>query len=695
MTNTFDIPLTGANDQIVVAGSLDIGSGNFFVINPLNTVVAPGTYTLATFTGPLLSGGSSVATGEIDQNGGNPLAVLAGSFVGQIRNAMKLMNTGSAIQLVVTAGDSLIWQGDGSANKWDITTTPNWLDGVTPSVFYQLDAVNFTDASANPTVALTGALGASSITVNSSSNYVFTGSGSLVGATGITKSGTGTLTITNSGGDSYTGTVTINNGVLKTGVATALGATNGPTIIANTGALDIGGQNLGAEPVLVSGIGSGNGAILNSGAAALNALQFVTLTGDTTFGGPNRWDIRTNGTIGAYLQGNGHNLTKTGTNDIYLVNLTNVNLGSVTIQSGRIGLQDNTSLGSSGTLTLLAGAGLDLWDTTVTNSKNVSLTSATISSSSSANVFGGATTLNGVCAFTATTPLQLNGALGGSGGLVANGANTLTLNAVETYTGNTIISNGVLALTSAASIATSTNVDVATNAQLNVSALAGGTLTLGAEQTLKGLGTVSGSVTAPAGSTVAPGEAGAIGTLTITNNLTLNGNLMINYNRGVTPKSSSLTAATINLTGTTLMMTNLNPANPLAAGDSFQLFNGAIVTGGFSSIVPATPGAGLVWNTNSLISAHLLLVAAAPSSMTALGITSFSLAGTNVVVNGTNDGGGTYYLLTSTNLAQSLSQWLPVWTNIAGGSGSFTLTATNAVIRNAPQQFFILSTNNP
>jgi len=277
---------------------------------------------------------------------------------------------------------------------------------------------------------------------------------------------------------------------------------------------------------------------------------------------------------------------------------------------------------------------------------------------------------------------------------VANGTNILTLTAVETYTGNTTISNGVLALTSTASIAASTNVDVAvTNAQLNVSALSGGTLTLGAERTLKGLGTVSGSVTAPAGSTVAPGEAGVIGALTITNNLTINGNLMINYNRGVTPKSSSITAATINLAGATLIMTNLNPANPLAAGDYFQLFNGATVTGGLGSIVPATPGAGLVWDTNSLISAHILLVDAAPSAVTALGITGFNLAGTNVVVNGTNTGGGTYYLLTSTNLAQALSQWLPVSTNSAAGSGSFKLT--NAMMLNVPQQFFILSTNNP
>jgi len=679
-----------ANSQVIVAGDLTLTGTNLVVINPLNTILGAGNYTLFQYGGTLYNEAGAVPVGTLLPN--NLMA--AGAFPTTSDVSLTFSNAQNAVVMIVTPnGQNLTWTG-GATNNWDLDISTNWVNSA-PALtnFFTYDNVTFTNGTTNLTATLVGTLAPGSVVVNSDSNYVFAGSGKLTGNTGIAKGGNGTLTISDTGGNDFTGTITINNGVLKTGVATALGATNGPTIVTNTGALDVGGQNLGAEPFILSGSGSGSGAILNSGATTLNALQFVTLAGDTTFGGPNRWDIRTNGTLGAYLQGNGHNLIKTGTNDIYLVNVGKANLGNVTIQSGRIGLQDNTSLGSSGTLTLNSGAGLDLWDTTVTNSMAVSLTSATVSGSSSTNVFGGATALNGVCFFTATTPLQLNGALGGSGGLVANGASTLTLNATETYTGNTTISNGVLALTSAASIATSTNVDVATNAQLNVSALAGSTLILGAEQTLKGLGTVSGSVTAPAGATVAPGEAGAMGTLTITNNLTVNGNLMINYNRGATSKSSAITAATINLTGATLIMTNLNPANPLAAGDSFQLFNGATVTGGFSSIVPATPGTGLVWNTNSLISAHLLLVAAAPSAVTALGITSFSLAGTNVVVNGTNAGGGTFYLLTSTNLAQALNQWLPVSTNSAAGSGSFTLT--NAMMLNVPQQFFILSTNNP
>ena len=41
-----------------------------------------------------------------------------------------------------------------------------------------------------------------------------------------------------------------------------------------------------------------------------NALRFVTFTGNTTFGGIGRWDIRANPT--ATLTGNNFNLTKTG-----------------------------------------------------------------------------------------------------------------------------------------------------------------------------------------------------------------------------------------------------------------------------------------------------------------------------------------------------------------------------------------------
>jgi PKD repeat protein len=76
------------------------------------------------------------------------------------------------------------------------------------------------------------------------------------------------------------------------------------------------------------------------------------------------------------------------------------------------------------------------------------------------------------------------------------------------------------------------------------------------------------------------------------------------------------------------------------------------------------------------------------------GIASFSVSATNVVLNGINgQSGGTYYLLTSTNLILPLSQWMPVATNVLSASGNFTIAAANAVSGNAPQRFYILQTH--
>lgn len=80
-------------------------------------------------------------------------------------------------------------------------------------------------------------------------------------------------------------------------------------------------------------------------------------------------------------------------------------------------------------------------------------------------------------------------------------------------------------------------------------------------------------------------------------------------------------------------------------------------------------------------------------------ITGFSLVGgTNVVITATNgQSGGKYYLLGSTNIVTSLSQWLPLATNVIvtnGSAGGFTFTGTNVVNLATPQEFYILSNTN-
>ena len=72
-------------------------------------------------------------------------------------------------------------------------------------------------------------------------------------------------------------------------------------------------------------------------------------------------------------------------------------------------------------------------------------------------------------------------------------------------------------------------------------------------------------------------------------------------------------------------------------------------------------------------------------------IFNISLAGANLIINGSNGvAGGIYAVLVSSNLMLPINQWTPVATNVLGANGPFTLTATNAVNPAAPQQFYLL-----
>jgi hypothetical protein len=58
----------------------------------------------------------------------------------------------------------------------------------------------------------------------------------------------------------------------------------------------------------------------------------------------------------------------------------------------------------------------------------------------------------------------------------------------------------------------------------------------------------------------------------------------------------------------TLYISNLGP-ELFAAGDSFKIFNSASCTGIFSSILPESPGSGLVWDTTGLSKYGILQIA--------------------------------------------------------------------------------------
>src|ERR1019366_4978892 len=161
--------------------------------------------------------------------------------------------------------------------------------------------------------------------------------------------GTGPLIL--GGANTYTGVTTVSAGILATASGAALGDVSAGTTIANGATLDVSGQALGAEPISASGSGvGGNGAIVNNGPADnTSATRFVTLTGPTTFGGGFRWDIRDpapannpSGGVGAYLVGNGNDLTKVSSNIIAFISAGETGLRDINILGGILDFSRST-----------------------------------------------------------------------------------------------------------------------------------------------------------------------------------------------------------------------------------------------------------------------------------------------------------------------------------------------------------------
>jgi hypothetical protein len=210
---------------------------------------------------------------------------------------------------------------------------------------------------------------------------------------------------------------------------------------------------------------------------------------------------------------------------------------------------------------------------------------------------------------------------------------------------------------------------------------------------LGGVGTINGSLVVAPGATLSPSGtnttigittgANSTGTLSASNNITLSGNTVMKLNgSGVSDEVASSTAITY---GGTLTLANISGA-PLAVGNSFQLFSAPSMTGSFSSISPATPGAGLAWDTSQLntLGTIGIIVGASQPVVKSVRVSNGSLifSGTGGTIS------GTYYVLTTTNVTTPLINWTVLMTNTFDGSGGFSVT--NGITPNIPHQFFII-----
>jgi fibronectin-binding autotransporter adhesin len=156
-------------------------------------------------------------------NGGNNDTFVAGTIAGGFQGYASNNLSTSTIDIVITNGPALAqlksirWNGTPTGD-WN-TTALNWLTNSTAVNYNQGDTVTFNDTLTGTTnVNLTQTVIPSDFIVNNSaSNYLFTGTGKISGATGLTKNGNGTLIIDNSGVNDFVGPVAINAGTVQVG----------------------------------------------------------------------------------------------------------------------------------------------------------------------------------------------------------------------------------------------------------------------------------------------------------------------------------------------------------------------------------------------------------------------------------------------------------------------------------------------
>ena len=652
----------------------------------------------------------------------------------------------SSVDLVLLDGPKpLTWSGL-LGPAWDIDTTANWLAfGTTPSVYLDVDSVRFADGSASSTVNLTTTVRPGAVVVNNAlQTYTFSGPGKITGPTALTKEGTGTLILANSGtndffgpltvssgsvqvGDggnsgnlsggnvvnnsrlvfnrsdsfavpnaisgtgvveqngagvttlagnnSFAGAATVVQGTLRAGGPNALGTAEGTTTVNPGATLDVNGQNITTEPVIVSGDGvGGSGAIVNSGADQTSALRDVTLTGDVTFGGLNRWDIRnTGGTARLNTGGNAFKLTKRGPDAVSLVNV-NVDpaLADVDVVEGTLRLQDaTTGLGDLfNVLTVRGGATLAFFNLNVNplQKQIVLQDGATVAHESGRSLLDSAISLEGSNTFNVasggTNPsLVLSNVTEGGGTLIKIGAGPLVLAAAARHTGPTYINAGTVL------------VDLAV--EFSAITVNGGTL--------GGGGSVFTPVLVATNGRLAPGALQSIGTMIFENELTLRGTASMDVNKTAGAISSDAVQGfpTISYGGTLQLTLS---GEPLAAGDEIHLFTFASASDAFASIVPATPGAGLAWDTSTLTTDGTLRVVA-PSTFE---FGSVTVDGSDAVfVGGGGPANAEYRVLTSTDLTIPALNWSPVATNVFDASGNFNFRLPIEPV--TPHRFFILS----
>ena len=481
--------------------------------------------------------------------------VSSGTVLVQGGGAARILNLGASG--ITKTGSGAVTIGSATATQntnTRLTADQTWANNAAAGTISVLNTVA-PNVSASRLLTLSG----SNTLANVVSGVISdTGNGVL----SINKTGAGNWVL--SGANTYTGLVTISDGTLTLQNNAGLGSTLAKTVVNGTGTLNLGGT-LGAnalgttETIDVQGTGAGGiGAIVNTGTnGQQNALQgVVNLTGDATFGGTQRWDLR-NGV----LNGGGFNLTKVGNNSVFLSGSGRIGtaLNQLIIQRGEYVMETaatatSTNITSGIAITPEAGATATFrsWGNSVNHTAAVAMDSSAAGAVARLRAENGWTTHSGAISVT-----------GADNRLEANNSNGLIL------TGS-VTGAGTLRKEDAGSLVWNASGALGGDFNLNGGILAGG-------------GTISSpNVNQAAGTTLSPGFVGvSSATLTISGNLTSNGANAAVFNVGTSSDAVAVGGA-LTQNGTTTV--SIVPGVGYGAG-SYPLYTAGGGVGGAGTFV--------------------------------------------------------------------------------------------------------------
>ncbi len=382
-SNTYTGNTTISAGTLNASSSSALGDANNTLVFSGGTLQAGGT-----ITSPSTRNVTLPSTGTIDTNGNSV------SIAGVISGANGLTEGGSG---TLALSGTNTYSGATTLNGGTLNASSSAALGdgsATNTLVFSGGTLQAGGTIASPStrsVSVSSATG----TIDTNGNPVSI-AGVIGGANGVTKNGTGTLTLT--GASTYSGATTISAGTVNANASAALGDESATNTL-----------------VFVGGTLQAGGTIASPSTRPVDLVATGTI--DTTGNG-----VSIAGTIS-----DTGSLTKSGAGTLTLTG-TNTYSGSTTISGGTLNASASAAIGDgSATNTLVfSGGTLKAGGTIASPSTRGVTLSAT-----------GTIDTNG-------NPVSIAGVISGGNGLTKTGSGTLTLTANNTYSGTTTVSAGTL-----------------------------------------------------------------------------------------------------------------------------------------------------------------------------------------------------------------------------------------------------------